>query len=65
LDDKDCIWARIYERRKYFGEAEDVLPSGPVYYNAELKNTSAWANTYLDRDHHAPKKKDEGGDDSK
>ncbi|MGA2621232.1 MAG: hypothetical protein ABSF26_26715 [Thermoguttaceae bacterium] len=24
------------------------------YYNPALEHTSSWANTYLDRDHHAP-----------
>ena len=29
---------------------------GPVtIYNATLKDTSSWANTFLDRDHNAPK----------
>ncbi|MBN1908948.1 MAG: methylenetetrahydrofolate reductase C-terminal domain-containing protein [Pirellulales bacterium] len=54
LDDKDCFWARVYERLKYYGESETMFQGLPVFYNAELKNTSAWANTYLDLDHHAP-----------
>ena len=30
---------------------------GPItFYNAALEHTSSWANTYLDRDHHAPPK---------
>ena len=62
LDDKECIWARIYERLKSYGEEEDILAGDPIFYNAELKNTSAWANTYLDRDHHAPREKDNGGE---
>ena len=63
LDDKECIWARAYERLKSFGEEEKLLDHGPVYYNADLKNTSAWANTYLDRDHHAPSADKNGGDE--
>jgi methylenetetrahydrofolate reductase (NADPH) len=59
LDDRDCIWARAYERLKYYREEEGLLERDPIYYNADLKNTSAWANTYLDRDHHAPKPQDE------
>jgi methylenetetrahydrofolate reductase (NADPH) len=59
LDDKECIWARAYERLKSYAEEEGMLEGDPIFYNAELKNTSAWANTYLDRDHHAPKKNDE------
>ena len=55
LLDKDCIWAQAYERLKYYGETENLAADAPVViYNAALKNTSSWANTYLDRDHHAP-----------
>jgi len=28
-----------------------------VFYNASLDGTSAWANTYRNRDHHAKKEK--------
>ena len=52
LDDKECFWARVYERLKYYGESEQLAQGPPVFYNAQLKHTSAWANTYLDRDHH-------------
>ncbi|HEY4759804.1 MAG TPA: methylenetetrahydrofolate reductase C-terminal domain-containing protein [Thermoguttaceae bacterium] len=54
LDDKQCIWARVYERLKYYGESEQMLERPVTLYNATLKNTSSWANTFLDRDHHAP-----------
>jgi methylenetetrahydrofolate reductase (NADPH) len=54
LDDKDCIWARIYERLKFYGESEQMLERPVTLYNATLKNTSSWANTFLDRDHNAP-----------
>lgn len=54
LGDKECFWAQVYERLKYYGESEDMLDRPITLYNAELKNTSSWANTYLDRDHHAP-----------
>ncbi|MBN2024025.1 MAG: methylenetetrahydrofolate reductase C-terminal domain-containing protein [Pirellulales bacterium] len=54
LDDKECFWARVYERLKYYGESETMFNHPPVLQNAQLKHTSAWANTYLDRDHHAP-----------
>lgn len=58
LDDKECFWARIYERLKYYGESETMLDRPVTIYNASLKDTSSWANTFLDRDHHAPKQKD-------
>ncbi len=56
LDDKECFWARIYERLKAYGESEHMLERPVTLYNATLKNTSSWANTFLDRDHNAAKK---------
>ena len=57
LDDKDCLWARAYDRLKAYGEAEHMLDGPAVFYNASLDGTSAWANTYRNRDHHAKKEK--------
>ncbi len=54
LDDKECFWARIYERLKCYGESETMLDRPVTIYNASLKDTSSWANTFLDRDHNAP-----------
>ena len=54
LDDKECFWARVYERLKAYGESEQMLDGPVVIYNPQLKNTSSWANFYLDRDHSAP-----------
>jgi len=54
LDDKECFWARIYERLKAYGESEKMLERPVTIYNATLKETSSWANTFLDRDHNAP-----------
>lgn len=51
LDDKDCIWARAYDRLKYFGESQDMLKGPAVFPNPALSGTSAWANNYLGRDH--------------
>ena len=51
LLDKECFWARVYERLKYYGQSERMLEGPIVFYDAQLKHTSAWANTYLDRDH--------------
>ena len=53
LDDKECFWARVYERLKSYGESETMLDGPLVIYNAQLKHTSSWANFYLDRDHSA------------
>ncbi|MBN1590206.1 MAG: methylenetetrahydrofolate reductase C-terminal domain-containing protein [Pirellulales bacterium] len=60
LDDKDCLWARAYERLKHYGESETMLDRPPIIHNAALKHTSAWVNTYLDRDHYAAKHPDDG-----
>ncbi len=55
LDDKDCIWARAYDRTKYYGESQTMLDGPTVIQNPNLEGTSSWANTYLDRDHLAPR----------
>lgn len=52
LDDKDCLWARAYDRLKYYGETKDMLAGPAVFANAALGGTSAWANNFLGRDHH-------------
>lgn len=54
LDDKECFWTRVYQRMKYYGESEQMLDRPTVVYDATLQHTSSWANTFLDRDHHAP-----------
>jgi len=56
LDDKECFWARIYERLKFYGESETMLDHPVTFYNASLKETSSWANAFLDQDHNAPQK---------
>ena len=48
-----CFWARVYERLKYYGESEEMFEGPVTIYNASLKETSSWANTFLDRDHNA------------
>ena len=48
---KPCIWARAYERLKPFGEAGTMLDRPPTVADNALRRTSAWANTYLGRDH--------------
>jgi methylenetetrahydrofolate reductase (NADPH) len=58
LDDKECIWARIYERLKSYGESQTMLDGPVVFYKAELNRTSSWANFYLQRDHAGEKKEE-------
>ena len=57
LADKDCLWARAYDRLKAYGEADHMLAGPAVFYNARLDGTSAWANTFRNHDHHANKEK--------
>jgi len=59
LLDKECLWARVYDRLKYYREEEQIAQGPTVVHDATLKHTSAWANTYLDRDHYAPAKQRE------
>jgi len=58
LLDKECFWARVYERLKHYGESERMFDRPIVLYNPKLKHTSAWANTYLARDHFAATKEE-------
>lgn len=53
-DNKDCIWAIAYERLLRYGQSQSLLDRPVVIYNPALEGTSAWANTYLDRDHSTP-----------
>jgi methylenetetrahydrofolate reductase (NADPH) len=52
LEDKECLWARAYERLKYYGESEHMLDGPAVFTDARLEGTSSWANMFLGRDHH-------------
>ena len=53
--DKECIWIRAYDRMKPFGDEVRMLQGPVVFKDGSLQNTSAWANTFLGRDHHAKK----------
>jgi methylenetetrahydrofolate reductase (NADPH) len=55
MGDRECFWAMVYERLKHYQETERLAGGPVVFYNPELRHTSSWANTYLDRDHSAPK----------
>jgi len=49
--DTECIWSQAYERLKAFGEEESMLEGPVVVKDNALAGTSAWANTFLGRDH--------------
>ncbi len=51
--DTECIWSQAYERLKAYGEEEQMLDNPVVVKDNALAGTSAWANTFLGRDHHA------------
>jgi methylenetetrahydrofolate reductase (NADH) len=53
IGEKQCIWALAYDRLKAYGEEESMLDGPVVIKDNALKGTSAWANTFLGRDHHA------------
>jgi methylenetetrahydrofolate reductase (NADPH) len=47
----DCIWLTAYERLKRDGGEQALLDHAPVVQNQGLRGTSAWANSWLGRDH--------------
>jgi methylenetetrahydrofolate reductase (NADPH) len=47
----DCIWLRAYERLKHDGTEQALLQHVPTVQNQGLRETSAWANLWLGRDH--------------
>ena len=49
--DTECIWSQAYERLKAYGEEESMLDGPVVVKDNALAGTSAWANTFLGRDH--------------
>ncbi len=49
--DTECIWSQAYERLKAYGEEESMLDGPVVFKDNALAGTSAWANTFLGRDH--------------
>ncbi|HXF97956.1 MAG TPA: methylenetetrahydrofolate reductase C-terminal domain-containing protein [Gaiellaceae bacterium] len=51
--DWECIWSQAYERLKAYGEEEAMLDGPVVVKDNALQGTSAWANTFLGRDHQA------------
>ncbi len=51
--DKECIWLRAYDRLKPLGQERDMLKRPIVFKDASLRGTSAWANTFMGRDHHS------------
>jgi methylenetetrahydrofolate reductase (NADPH) len=69
VGEKACIWCRAYERLRAYGEEAAMLNRPVVFRDGALKGTSAWANRFLERDHHTSEKPtplpdlDHSGDD--
>ena len=53
VGDRPCIWAETYRRLKPYGEELTMLDRPPILTDNRLRRTSAWANTFLERDHFA------------
>jgi methylenetetrahydrofolate reductase (NADPH) len=51
VGDRPCVWAEAYRRLKPYGEEGSMLERAPVMSDNRLRRTSAWANTFLGRDH--------------
>jgi methylenetetrahydrofolate reductase (NADPH) len=49
---KRCLWTNAYDRLKPYGEALAMLDREPVLQDNALRGTSAWANTFMGRDHY-------------
>ena len=49
----ECIWSQAYERLKAYGESDGMLDGPVVVKDNSLNRTSAWANTFLGRDHNS------------
>ena len=52
---KRCVWTNAYDRLKPYGEELTMLDRPPMLQDNGLRGTSAWANTFLGRDHYAHK----------
>ena len=57
---RPCVWAKAYDRLKPYGEALTMLEREPVLQDNALRGTSAWANTFMGRDHYRHTRR--GGD---
>jgi methylenetetrahydrofolate reductase (NADPH) len=56
-----CIWAVAYERLKGYGEASTMLDRPAVITDHALRRTSAWANSFLERDQIARRARQQTG----
>lgn len=59
-----CIWASAYDRLKPYGEEGAMLEREPVLQDHALRGTSAWANTFLGRDHNTRPREEDAAQDA-
>ncbi len=60
VGDRPCLWAVAYERLASRGEELAMLDRPVAVTDHALRRTSAWANTFLGRDHLARRPANEG-----
>jgi methylenetetrahydrofolate reductase (NADPH) len=58
VGDKECIWARAYDRLKAYDEEKTMLDRPAVLKDGALDGTSAWLNTFAGQDHHGKSAKE-------
>ncbi len=46
-----CVWVKIYDRLKAYGEEKQILEQEVISRNWDLNKTSSWLNFFLGRDH--------------
>jgi len=51
LEDRPCVWVRVFNRLERAGRLDKMLRPEPVFRNPALNKTSSWVNFYLGRDH--------------
>ena len=56
IGEKDCIWARAYDRLKAYGREEQMLGGETIIKDDALKGSSAWLNAFAGKDHHGKMK---------
>jgi len=57
VDGRECLWARVYDCLKPFGVEDELASRPPVIADAALRNTSGWANHFLERDSNARRRR--------
>ena len=59
LEDRPCVWVRVFNRLERAGRLDKMLRPEPVFRDPALNKTSSWINFYLGRDHKKVGKEEE------